>query len=142
VKDIPGQENIRPPRIGEMIDSTASSDSDEGKGILDDLNKEDSTGSAEDIDTSGITDPTSEVTPEEIELLDKSERGGSIESEVVEKLALDSTDGEDPLNEEGDPSDLGEDLDIPGAELDDENEAIGEEDEENNPYSNSNIEED
>ena len=34
-----------------------------------------------------------------------------------------------------DPLDEDEDLDIPGAELDDENEKIGEEDEENNYYS-------
>jgi hypothetical protein len=32
-------------------------------------------------------------------------------------------------------SDLGEDLDIPGSELDDADEEIGEEDEENNYYS-------
>jgi len=30
---------------------------------------------------------------------------------------------------------MGEDLDVPGAELDDEDEDKGEEDEENNPYS-------
>jgi hypothetical protein len=33
------------------------------------------------------------------------------------------------------PTDLDEDLDVPGAELDDQNELIGEEDEENNYYS-------
>ena len=41
VKDIPGQENIKVPRIKEMEDITISSDDEEGKGILDDLNKED-----------------------------------------------------------------------------------------------------
>lgn len=50
-------------------------------------------------------------------------------------------------NNEGRLDVTGEDLDIPGAELDDENEAIGEEDEENNYYSlggdnHENLEED
>ena len=36
---------------------------------------------------------------------------------------------------ESDKSHLGEDLDVPGAELDDADEAVGEEDEENNYYS-------
>lgn len=51
------------------------------------------------------------------------------------------SDGEDDVrtnrwNEKGlDESYTGEDLDVPGSELDDDNEAIGEEDEENNYYS-------
>lgn len=40
VKDIPGQEHIRPPRIREMMDITVASSGDEGRGLLDDLNKE------------------------------------------------------------------------------------------------------
>lgn len=47
-----------------------------------------------------------------------------------------------PLDENGEPLDIKEsdaeddiDLDVPGAELDDENELIGEEDEENNYWS-------
>lgn len=40
VKDIPGQEHIRPPRIREMMDITVASSGDEGMGLLDDLNKE------------------------------------------------------------------------------------------------------
>jgi len=47
---------------------------------------------------------------------------------------LDNTDLDgDLLNEKDDVS--GEDLDVPGASDDDDNEAIGEEDEENNSYS-------
>jgi hypothetical protein len=55
-----------------------------------------------------------------------------------------SREKEEPLDDEGQPvkakkskgdSMPGDDLDIPGAELDDANEAIGEEDEENNYYS-------
>jgi hypothetical protein len=45
---------------------------------------------------------------------------------------------ETPFNEKGENklnARLSEDLDVPGADLDDENEEIGEEDEENNYYS-------
>lgn len=49
---------------------------------------------------------------------------------------LDDTDEDGtPLNENADIKDMGADLDVPGAELDDVDEAVGEEDEENNYYS-------
>jgi len=52
---------------------------------------------------------------------------------------LENTDEDgEPLNEAIEQS--GEDLDVPGAEDDDENEAIGEEDEENNLYSEADTE--
>lgn len=51
--------------------------------------------------------------------------------EVEKKEAFD----ESGLSDLKKKSDLGGDLDIPGAELDDANESIGEEDEENNYYS-------
>jgi hypothetical protein len=123
VKDIPGQEHIRPPRINEMIDSTASSAGEEGEGILDGLNE----------DT--IADDETNVTASEKKLLKATERPPSPERRDIEALSLDKTDGEDLLNEESDPQDLGEGLDVPGAELDDDDEEIGEEDEENNSYS-------
>lgn len=48
----------------------------------------------------------------------------------------DSKEKEGTMNEKDFEDDLtGDDLDIPGAELDDSNEEIGEEDEENNYYS-------
>ena len=55
-----------------------------------------------------------------------------------------SREKEEPLGDEDDPGNkrakaidksAGDDLDVPGAELDDLNEEIGEEDEENNYYS-------
>ena len=51
--------------------------------------------------------------------------------------SLDQTDLEnEPLNEASFGNERsGRDLDVPGAELDDRNENIGEEDEENNEYS-------
>jgi hypothetical protein len=50
VKDIPGQEYIHPPSLGELADTTISSDDEEGTGLFDDdsdaysLNKEDEPG--------------------------------------------------------------------------------------------------
>jgi hypothetical protein len=128
VKDIEGQENIRPPHIREMMDTTISSADEEGEGLLDDLNKDDA-----DYDA---LDENSNVSEAEKNLLSKTDRPVTEENKDISKLALDKSDGTDLLNEGSDPSvDMGSDLDIPGAELDDEDEAIGEEDEENNAYS-------
>ena len=77
-----------------------------------------------------------DVTPEDLELL--GERDGDLdlgEDETVKAKAR-----VDDLPEEGD-------LDVPGADLDDESEELGEEDEENNYYSlggdrHENLEED
>lgn len=130
VKDIPGQEHVKPPHMGEMIDTTASSADEEGKGLLDELNKEKDQNSEEDID------PDVDVTQEEIKLLDQSDRLVTDEAKDLQKMALDTIDETDDLpNEGGDPLDMGKDLDVPGSELDDDNEELGEEDEENNSYS-------
>lgn len=127
VKDIPGQEHIRPPRMQEMMDITASSADEEGEGILDHLN----TGQNEDM----LTDKTTNVSGAERDAL---KNAGGIETKEAKDrqgLRLDETDGDTRLNEASDPEDMGKDLDVPGAELDDNDEAIGDEDEENNPYS-------
>ncbi|MFT3704277.1 MAG: hypothetical protein QM802_18055 [Agriterribacter sp.] len=126
VKDIPGQEHIKPPRFKEMMDVTASSADEEGEGILDDLNKED--------DDNIVTDNNTNVGRLERKILSQSDKQVNAESEDLDKLALDKIDEDDDV-EHGDPLDMGEDLDIPGSELDDEDEDIGEEDEENNSYS-------
>jgi len=128
VKDIEGQENIRPPHIREMMDTTISSADEEGEGILDDLNKDDA-----DYDE---LDENSNVSASEKNLLSKTDHPLTEEGRDISKLALDESDGTDLLNEGSDPSaDMGKDLDVPGAELDDDDEEIGEEDEENNTYS-------
>ncbi|PSL34824.1 hypothetical protein [Chitinophaga ginsengisoli] len=124
VSDIPGQEHIHVPPLGELADTTISSDDEEGKGLLDD---------EEDIDDE------SDVTDEERQDLEDSANitPGEEDADSLRRASLDSTDDDgDPLNE----GSFGEetsaaDLDIPGAELDDENEDIGAEDEENNNYS-------
>ena len=86
-------------------------------------------------ETSSLSTNDSEVTREERELLRKSDRPENDESKDLEKLILDKTGNERRVNEKANPLDMGADLDIPGAELDDANEVIGEEDEENNSYS-------
>ena len=114
VQDIPGQEHVRPPRLGELEDTTASSADEEG----------------EEDDDLGFDD--------------SDEREPGTEDDVLDEAALDNTDEDgDPLNEESFGEDVsGDDLDVPGADEDDDDEGIGEEDEENNEYSLSKNDED
>ena len=128
VKDIPGQEHVRPFLPGEMRDTTISSADEEGEGLLD---------TDEDI----IADRSGDVTPVERELLQRSsESMASKDDEQWRESQLDKTDDDGtPLNEK--VNDSGSDLDVPGSEADDDNEEIGEEDEENNSYSLSDEEE-
>lgn len=118
VKDIPGQQHIHPPRLNEMVDTTASSADEEGEHIFKDEE-----------------DDASDVTETEREVLEKSANSmGSEDDEAWEKIQLDAVDEDgEKLNEKNDL--FGEDLDVPGAEQDDDDEDIGEEDEENNSYS-------
>ena len=78
-----------------------------------------------------------DITPEEKELLDNASDEIDDDDERLKRAQLDSTDSDGTeLNEKaGARSASGEDLDVPGSELDDADEAIGEEDEENNSYS-------
>lgn len=130
VKDIPGQEHIKPAPLGELADITAASDDEEGKGLLDDLNSDHD---ADDLDND------SDVTPEERERLDESANStpGDEDAKALRDAALDDTDEDgDPLNEKVAGTEWsGADLDVPGSELDDDQEDIGGEDEENNHYS-------
>ncbi len=81
------------------------------------------------------TEEETNVSAEEKELLERSVNSmAGPDDEDQLKATLDNTDEDgEELNESVDAS--GSDLDIPGAEEDDDNEAIGEEDEENNSYS-------
>ncbi len=129
IKDIPGQENIRVPDFREMQDTTISSADEEGEGLLDDLNEE---------ETDEEYDDNSNVTRQEKKLLRKSASHPSTdESDDLENMSLDSTDKDgEKLNEKSLKEDkTGADLDVPGTELDDEDEDNGSEDEENNLYS-------
>ena len=71
-----------------------------------------------------------DVTPEDLELLgdeDQDMDGGDDETTGNAKV--------DDIDADGDKLNDADDLDVPGSELDDDNEDIGEEDEENNYYS-------
>lgn len=127
VKDIPGQEHVHVMPMGELADTTISSDDEEGVGILD----------FDEEDDEDLTSNTSvNVSQQEKDLLD--EAGTAIpDDQQLKQAELDAEDDEgEPLNE-GSSSNThsGADLDIPGAEVDDANEEIGEEDEQNNDYS-------
>lgn len=79
-----------------------------------------------------------DVTAEERALIDESQRQTDIPDDVrLEEAELDNRDKDGTrLNEKSMADDVsGGDLDVPGSELDDADEAIGSEDEENNSYS-------
>ena len=107
--DIPGQENIIPPRLKEFADTTASSADEEFSG------KE------------KLMDDRSNVSDDEIKMLDKAFQQDPMEGVDIDNLALDNKDEEgDPLNEGDLEKDLfGEDLDSPLVDEED-SEAEGE----------------
>lgn len=79
-----------------------------------------------------------DVTDEDLELLgDKDQDMDGGDDELTASAQLDDTDFDGDKLNEADERRTGDDLDVPGAELDDSNESIGEEDEENNYYSQS-----
>jgi len=123
VKDIPGQEYVHPPNPGEYADTTISSADEEGENIW--TNNE-------------VVNDSSAVSDTERKLLDDSANDMPTRDEQsLRRASLDSTDNDgEPLNERTSFNAIsGSDLDVPGSEEDDQNEDIGEEDEENNPYS-------
>lgn len=130
VRDIPGQEHVHVPSLGELADVTISSDDEEGAGILDDLNDE---------DDAGIRMGTeADLTANDRSMLETGDNFHTTQDENnLRRATMDSTDFEgDRLNEASfGEEQSGSDLDIPISETDDANESIGEEDEENNAYS-------
>ena len=84
-------------------------------------------------------DNDSFITPAEKAMLDEAMHTDALSQDEInlKHSSLDNTDEDgDTLNEMSVADDVtGEDLDIPGSEEDDEDEIIGEEDEENNGYS-------
>lgn len=129
VSDIPGQENIHIPPLGELADTTSSSDDEEGSRVFE----------SDQIDK----DSASNVTKDEKKTLADTEYMPTHDEDRLRQAKMDNTDFQgEALNEKGfGQTHTGSDLDVPGAGLDDANERIGEEDEENNPYSLSDDEE-
>jgi hypothetical protein len=117
VSDIPGQENIKPPRLGELADTTASSADEEGDDVL------------EDDDDLGLAKGSNVSRAERRDLARAAKGEDGTEDDVLDEAALDSTDDDgDPLNEDSFGHELsGDDLDVPGVEEEDP----GFEDEEN-----------
>lgn len=143
VSDIPGQESIVVPNIGEMQDTTISSDDEEGVGLFGDDDNDDDEVEVEDAeddadeDTELVIGNEADVSPIEKTLLKRANRDMPGDDESLRKADLDKTDDQgDLLNEGSLATDVsGGDLDVPGADSDDEREQNGEEDEENNSYS-------
>jgi hypothetical protein len=160
VKDIPGQENVHVPELREMADTTISSDDEEGVGIFgeDDaeyaserlpvgeeidendliISSEEEPEATGEPDEDDVTEESGEddadVTEDEKIALERTEQMDTQDNENLFESELDDTDEDgERLNEGEDFS--GDDLDVPGEEEDDADEAIGEEDEENNAYS-------
>jgi len=126
VNEIPGQENFVPAPLGELADNTISSSDEEGDELFDN-----------DINEDIRNNSDSNVSRTEKEDLRKAANDMLGDDENLRKAALDNTDNDGtPLNEGSFKKNISAtDLDIPGATLDDADEAIGEEDEENNDYS-------
>jgi hypothetical protein len=123
VKDIPGQEHVHVPNNSELADTTISSSDEEGEDVW---NDED------------VTEDSSNVSDDEKAILEEAANDMPTRDErQLREASLDSTDDDGtPLNEKDSFNAIsGSDLDVPGAEADDQEEEIGEEDEENNPYS-------
>jgi len=130
VSDIPGQENIVVPNLGEMQDTTVSSDDEEGLGLFDD--------DEGDEDTDVVMGNEADVSTTERTLLRRADEDMPVEDDpLLRQAELDKTDDQGDLLNEGSlaTSVSGADLDISGADSDDPMEEIGEEDEENNTYS-------
>jgi len=130
VSDIPGQEHIRAPRLGELADSTASSADEEGDDVLE----------PGDGDDDLRLDGRSNVSKGERAMLGSIDRRkDDSEDETLRTGLLDSTDEDGtPLNEKSFGNERNDDLsaddlDVPGE--DDTDEMPGEEDEENEDYS-------
>jgi hypothetical protein len=127
VKDIPGQEFVNAPPAGVLGDTTISSDDEEGRSVFD-------RGDEEHLRSTGTG---SDVSREERTALEQVDYLPTRDADNLQEARMDNVDFQnEPLNEKG----FGEvrtasDLDVPGAELDDRDESIGEEDEENNDYS-------
>src|SRR5688572_25069930 len=130
VQDIPGQEHIRVPDMKEMQDVTISSADEEAEELLSEIN----TGPGGDEDRDNNEDFAAD---RERSLRKSAAQPGDEPYKNERNMRLDDQDEDnEELNEKGSGANrFGEDLDVPGAELDDADEKRGEEDEENNQYS-------
>jgi hypothetical protein len=127
VSDIPGQENVSAPPLGEMADTTISSADEEGDEIFEDEEDE--------VDYRMGT--KADVSKNERRALEDDNYMPTRDEDNLRNARMDNVDFQgEPLNEKSFGEERsGKDLDVPGTRADNRSEEIGEEDEENNEYS-------
>lgn len=127
VKDIPGQEFVHAPAMGALADTTISSADEEGEGLFED----------DETDETMIVQGTeADISAEDRQLLETADQYmPTKDEERLHEAELDETDADgDSLNE--DTEDLsGSDLDIPDSEDVAHSDRSGQGDEENNYFS-------
>lgn len=131
VNDIPGQEHVHLPDMGELADTTISSADEDGLPSGDEQPDDDE-------ETKIVMGTDADIPADDRIALERADNYMPLkDDERLQEAALDDTDEDgDPLEEESFGRDnSGGGLDVPGSELDDDNEELGEEDEENNYYS-------
>ncbi len=139
-KDFPGYPSYP------ASDDVTNQDNREDFGTLHPTDKNSTTGEAVEQRAAGLPRAgnsddgdvsEADVTDEDIAMLTAADQNRDMDDPDAEEPLLDTTDDDgDPLNEPmGSYGTAGADLDVPGSELDEGNEDIGEEDEENNYYS-------
>jgi hypothetical protein len=129
VKDIPGQEFVTVPPLGMMADTTISSADEEGEGLFED---------DEEDETDIVMGTEADITDEEKQTLQRGEEFMPTKDEAyLQQASMDNTDFEgEALNERsfGDER-SGSDLDIPSNVDETGTDALGQGDEENKHYS-------
>ena len=129
VKDIPGQEFVNAPPLGMMADTTISSADEEGEGLFED-DEEDQT----DI----VMGTEADLSVEDVQILQKAETYMPTRDEDrLQQAHMDNADFEgESLNEESFGTEQsGRDLDIPANTDETRTDAMGQGDEENKHYS-------
>jgi hypothetical protein len=131
VKDIPGQEFVNVPAIGEMADTTISSADEEGEGVF----------GPDDRVTAAPGSADFDVQPDELEALRDTTYMPTRDEDRLRQARMDNVDFQgEPLNEGsfGEGQSLsGADLDIDADDANEQTDAMGQGDEENQLFSES-----
>lgn len=129
VKDIPGQEFVNAPVLGELADTTISSTDEEGESVFGQDDRVNAAPGSADFD----------VRPDELEALRDTTYMPTRDEDNLRQARMDNVDFQgEPLNEEsfGEGQSLsGAGLDIPDAVDETATDALGQGDEENKYYS-------
>lgn len=129
VKDIPGQEFVNAPPLGMMADTTISSADEEGEGLFED---------DEEDETDIVMGTQADISRTDKEVLERAETYMPTRDEDrLQQASMDTTDFEgEELNEDSFGEDRsGRDLDIPANTDETRTDAMGQGDEENKHYS-------